>query len=136
MSTAVAACVAFYAPTVLFGEHPPGSVTAGAEPRPVDLITDRPSDEVARQASPVTWAAPGFPPTLLIHGSADEVVPVGASLLMHDALRRAGVPVELHVYADQPHAFDADPRFGRRTADEIRFFLERYVPARRTAALS
>jgi acetyl esterase/lipase len=129
VSTAVAACVAIYAPTVIYADHPAHLLTEGEFPRPVDMITDQPSDEIARQASPVTWAGPTFPPTLLIHGAADTVVPVASSLAMHDALRRADVPVDLHVYADQPHAFDADPRYGRRTADEILFFLDRYVPA-------
>lgn len=126
VATDVAACIAIYAPTVLLGDHPavPG--------RPVDMITDRPSDEVARQASPVTWARAGFPPTLLIHGSHDQVVPMAASQVMHDALRGAEVPVELHLYADQPHAFDADRRFGRRTGDEMVFFLDRYLGADRT----
>jgi acetyl esterase/lipase len=122
VGTAVAACIAIYPPTKLYGENPEADI------RPVELITDQPSDEIARQASPVTWAGPGFPPTLLVHGGADAVVPVASSLVMYDALSRAGVSVDLHIYADQPHAFDAGRRYGLRTADEILFFLERYVP--------
>jgi acetyl esterase/lipase len=124
VSTAVAACIGIYAPTLLFADAP---VPHG---RPVALLTDAPTDEVARQASPPTWAVPGFPPTLLIHGSADTVVPLEHSLEMYQALRAVGVPVDLHIYADQPHAFDASPPYGRRTAEEILFFLDRYVPAR------
>jgi dipeptidyl aminopeptidase/acylaminoacyl peptidase len=93
------------------------------------MITDRPSAEVARQATPVTYAGADFPPTLLIHGSADELVPVSSSRAMWDALRRAGAPCEVHIYADQPHAFDAQPRYGRRLATDVLFFLERYLPA-------
>jgi acetyl esterase/lipase len=121
--TAVNACIAVYPPTVLTADHPEADVRA------VSMITDRPSPEVARQASPVTYARPDFPPTLLVHGSADELVPVSSSRAMWDALRRAGSPCELHVYADQPHAFDAQPRFGRRLAADVLFFLERYLPA-------
>lgn len=75
----------------------------------------------------MTHVVAGFPPTMLIHGDADRVVPVEASLKMHRLLRQAGVPVELHVYPEQPHAFDAHPDFGRRVADEMAFFLDRYV---------
>jgi len=70
-----------------------------------------------------------YPPTMLVHGTADEVVPVSASFLMYDTLTNHKVPTELHVYAGQPHAFDADPRFGRRTADLMLLFLERYLKA-------
>jgi acetyl esterase/lipase len=121
--TGVAACIAIYPPTVLYAD------VAGGVARPVEMLTDEPTEEIAREASPVTWAKPGFPPTLLIHGSADTVVPVKSSFVMYDALRKEGVPVDLHIYADQPHAFDAAPAFGRRTADEILLFLDRYVGA-------
>jgi acetyl esterase/lipase len=121
--TTVNACIAVYPPTVLTADHPEADVRA------VSMITDRPSPEVARQATPVTYAGADFPPTLLIHGSADELVPVSSSRAMWDALRRAGAPCEVHIYADQPHAFDAQPRFGRRLAADVLFFLERYLPA-------
>jgi acetyl esterase/lipase len=52
---------------------------------------------------------------------------------MHDALVAAGVPVDLHVYAGQPHAFDAEPRFGRICAAEMLLFLDRYVRVPATA---
>ena len=71
-----------------------------------------------------------FPPTMLIHGTADTTVPPLASIRMYEELVRAGVPVELHMYAEQPHAFDATPAFGRQCAAEMLLFLDRYVPAR------
>jgi acetyl esterase/lipase len=127
-SSAVAACVAIYPPTLLFADsHVPHG-------RPVALLTDEPTDAVAREASPTTWARPGFPPTLLIHGADDTVVPLEHTLEMYRVLRAAGASVDLHVYADQPHGFDASPPYGRRTAQEILFFLDRYVPARPAAA--
>ena len=43
------------------------------------------------------------------------------------ALIEAGVPAELHVYADAPHAFDATPEFGRQVAAIMALFLDRYV---------
>lgn len=123
----VAACIAVYPPTVIFGTEPlPRGV-------PVAMLTDRPDDDVARQASPLTWVGPDFPPTLLLHGSADQVVSIHHTLEMYRALREARVPTDLHIFADQPHGFDANPPYGRRIADEILFFLERYVPAPDTA---
>lgn len=120
-SSAVAACVAVYAPTAV-------RYTAG-DPRSLALLTDQPSQWVATTASPLGYARADFPPTLLLHGDADAVVPVRASLDMYKALRSAGATVEMHLYANQPHAFDAKPDFGKRTTAEIAFFLDRYVRA-------
>lgn len=43
------------------------------------------------------------PPCFLWHTATDDAVPVENSLLMAMALRKAGVPVELHVFPDGEH---------------------------------
>jgi acetyl esterase/lipase len=48
-------------------------------------------------------------------------------MVAYEVLKDLGVPVELLIYAEQEHAFDADARFGRRCADAMLFFLERYL---------
>jgi acetyl esterase/lipase len=45
------------------------------------------------------------PPTLLIHAADDTSVPVENSLLMYDALRKAHVRSELHVFDSGGHGF-------------------------------
>jgi acetyl esterase/lipase len=45
------------------------------------------------------------PPTFLVHAYDDDMNPVENSLLYAAALRKAGVPAELHVYAQGGHAF-------------------------------
>jgi len=45
------------------------------------------------------------PPVFLVHGGADIVSPPEHSVLMYLALRKAGVPAELHVYANTAHDF-------------------------------
>ena len=91
------------------------------------------SEEAASAASPLTHVSADFPPTLLIHGTDDELVPVHASIVMYEALAEAGVPTELHLYAEQRHAFDATPEFGRQCAAEMLLFLDRYVRDRKPA---
>ena len=54
------------------------------------------------------------PPTLLIHAQDDDVDTVRNSLIYDGALRQAGVPAELHLYAEGGHAFGL-----RRTARPI-----------------
>jgi acetyl esterase/lipase len=45
------------------------------------------------------------PPTLLLQAEDDPVDPVENSLVYHAALRKAGVPVEMHLYVKGGHAF-------------------------------
>jgi acetyl esterase/lipase len=45
------------------------------------------------------------PPTFLVHGGEDIVSAPEHSVLMYLALKRAGVPAELHVYASSTHGF-------------------------------
>jgi acetyl esterase/lipase len=45
------------------------------------------------------------PPTFLIHAYDDDVNPVENTLLYATALRKAGVPAEIHIYAKGGHAF-------------------------------
>jgi acetyl esterase/lipase len=45
------------------------------------------------------------PPTFLVQAEDDPVDPVANSIAYHAALRQAGVPVELHLYATGGHAF-------------------------------
>jgi len=42
--------------------------------------------ELARLMSPLTYASPECPPIFLIHGDADDVVPIEESLIFHAAL--------------------------------------------------
>jgi dipeptidyl aminopeptidase/acylaminoacyl peptidase len=76
-----------------------------------------------------------FPPTLLIHGNADDIVPVEASFAMYRSLSEAGAPVELHVYEGAPHAFDVLPEFGNQLTDIIALFLDRKVAHPRAVEL-
>ena len=117
----MAAAIGVYAPTLFsHGASQRGAVTLAA-------LIEAGTEEAASAASPLTHVSADFPPTLLIHGTDDELVPVHASIVMYEALAEAGVPTELHLYAEQRHAFDATPEFGRQCAAEMLLFLDRYV---------
>jgi len=47
----------------------------------------------------------GTPPVFLAHGGDDIISPPENSVLMYLALKRAGVPAELHIYAGAAHDF-------------------------------
>lgn len=55
------------------------------------------------------------PPTFLVHGHQDGIVPASQSTLFYDALLKAGVPAELHIYGFGEHGMGlgaGDPDFG------------------------
>ncbi len=49
------------------------------------------------------------PPIFLAHGGTDIISPPEHSVLMYLALKKAGVPAELHVYATAAHDFGVRP---------------------------
>jgi acetyl esterase/lipase len=51
----------------------------------------------------------GTPPIFLAHGGDDLISPPEHSVVMYLALKRAGVPAELHVYAGVAHDFGVRP---------------------------
>ena len=51
----------------------------------------------------------GTPPIFLAHGGADIISPPEHSVLMYLAVRKAGIPAELHVYATAAHDFGVRP---------------------------
>jgi len=51
----------------------------------------------------------GAPPTFLLHAEDDPIDPVKHSLTYFAALQKAGIPVEMHLYAQGGHAFGVRP---------------------------
>ena len=60
--------------------------------------------ELEAQYSPSNFVSVDSPPTFLYHTYNDQSVPVEQSLGFFEALRKAGVPAEMHIFADGPHA--------------------------------
>jgi len=55
-------------------------------------------------ASPINYVRPGLPPTLILHGDADQTIPVEIARAFHRALREVGSPSELTVYPGRGHS--------------------------------
>lgn len=58
-----------------------------------------------RKASPIEYVDTNAAPFLIIHGDADDVVPVGQSDALAGKLFAAGVPVTLHKIPGEGHSF-------------------------------
>jgi acetyl esterase/lipase len=68
-----------------------------------NLLGDAPDAALARSLSSETQVTSSTPPTFIYHTTADTVVPVENAVAYFAALRRAGVPAELHVFRDGAH---------------------------------
>ena len=68
-----------------------------------------------------------LPPTLILHGAADPIVPVSHARALEELLKRLGVPHETAVYPGQGHGFHgaAQADAGRR----VGLFLARHLGA-------
>jgi acetyl esterase/lipase len=55
------------------------------------------------EASPVNHAHADAPPFLLVHGDADELIPLEQSVILCEALKKAGADVTLHVVKGAGH---------------------------------
>jgi acetyl esterase/lipase len=55
------------------------------------------------QNSPDSRVSAQTPPAFIYHTTDDELVPVEASVTFYQALRKAGVPVEMHLFAKGKH---------------------------------
>lgn len=87
--------VAYFAPTDLARwmsrEHFPATKLTVAE---------------AAQYSPIRFVGPASAPTLIVHGDADEVVPIVEGETMYAALEKAGVPALFLRIAGAGHQFE------------------------------
>jgi acetyl esterase/lipase len=67
------------------------------------LLGENPSPELARSLSIETQVTANTPPTFIYQTNMDTTVPAENSVMYYLALRKAGVPAEMHVFRNGPH---------------------------------
>ena len=83
--------------------------------------------ELARRVSPLTWVRADLPPTLTIHGDADEIVEHSHATRLHAALAQAKVPNRLLTIPGGGHG-TFTPQQWADAFDVVRAFLNEHVP--------
>jgi acetyl esterase/lipase len=68
-----------------------------------NLLGEHPDATLARSLSNETQVTASTPPTFIYHTNADTVVPVENAVAYFLALRKAGVPAEMHVFKNGAH---------------------------------
>lgn len=107
-----------------------------------NLLGESPDPKLVENLSNERQVTRETPPTFLFHTNSDTGVPAENSVLFYLALRKAGVPAEMHIYEQGPHGVGlaaADPvlsSWPRRCADwmGVRGLLRPGVAATRPAA--
>lgn len=83
-----------------------------------ERITDQEKRrEIGRKISPITHVSADDPPTLIIHGDADHLVPIQQAELAIDKLKAAGVNAKLVVKPGAKHGWDKLPDDMKLVAD-------------------
>jgi acetyl esterase/lipase len=76
------------------------------------LLGENPAPGLLERLSVETQVTRDTPPAFLVHTGEDASVPLENSLLFYQALRRAGVAAELHLFEKGPHGFGTSPGLG------------------------
>lgn len=64
---------------------------------------EKPEDYVL--ASPIVHVSENSPPSLIVHGDQDDIVPITQSEMLYNALCQAGAASELHILPNEGHAY-------------------------------
>ncbi|MEU9987043.1 alpha/beta hydrolase [Streptomyces sp. NPDC048045] len=131
----VQAVVAWYPATDLgpLLSHALPPAPPGAEfPNPFTALLGGTADqlpELARAASPVSYAGPATPPPfLLVHGTADRLLPYSQSEVLAEALLHAGGQVTLRPVEGADHIFLGAPDVTPMVSESVAF-LARHLGA-------
>ena len=71
----------------------------------VPVVDDAEILEIGRRISPINHVSPDDPPTLIIHGDADKLVPIQQAELIVEKLKEAGVEAKLVVKPGAAHGW-------------------------------
>ncbi len=73
------------------------------------LLGPNPDPKLVDELSNDQRVTPQTPPTFLFHTTTDATVPVENSVRFYLALRKAGVPAEMHIFQNGPHGVGLAP---------------------------
>ena len=74
-----------------------------------NLLGDDPPADLVELMSGERQVTAQAPPTFLVHSNDDRAVPSENSVLFYLALRKAGVPAEMHIYLEGGHGYGMRP---------------------------
>ncbi len=76
-----------------------------------NLLGDNPDPALVQLMSNETQVTAQTPPTFIFFTSDDSAVPVQNGVMFYEALRKAGVPAEMHIFRSGPHGVGLAPDY-------------------------
>ena len=119
----IKAVVDIYGPIDLTTEY------AKNQPLVINLIS-HPYNEAPwlyREASPINYLDKGDPPTMILHGTSDDLVPVIQSDMLKNRLDSLGVPNVYFRVPGWPHAMDVVQRVNDFSQVKMLDFFRKYL---------
>ncbi len=144
-SSRVQAVACFFPPTDFLNYGKPGEVALGRgvlkgfrapfdfqeynkQINHFELVTDEAKLlEIGRQISPISHVTSDDPPTYILHGDADQLVPIQQAEIIVAKLKEAGVPAELAVKPGEGHGWKKMEDDMPKLAD----WFDRYLGSKR-----
>jgi acetyl esterase/lipase len=83
--------------------------------------------ELYREASPMTFLDKTDPPTLILHGTADNLVPISQADTLKARLDRLGIPNVYCRVPGMPHTMDISQRVNDYSRKQMSDFFEKYL---------
>ncbi len=126
VSSRVQAVIDLYGPTDLTTEF------ARRQGVVVQFMGGKPYEEAEalyKQASPMTHVTRDAPPTLILHGTVDDIVPVEQADALAKRLKDLGAPFHYVRFEGWPHTMDLAEAVNKRCLWEIEQFLARHLGA-------
>jgi acetyl esterase/lipase len=85
------------------------------------------SPEIYQLASPLHWLTADDPPTLIFHGTIDEVVPISQSDTLKTRLDRLAIPNSYHRLKGWPHTMDLSAKVNAYCVYYMNDFFKKYL---------
>jgi len=92
---------------------------------PLDVFLAGADAKTRADASPTEHVRAGAPPFLIVHGTADSVVPHAQSVLLEKRLTAAGVDARLELVPGAGHAFSGSPDIDALVDQAVDYLVER-----------
>jgi len=83
--------------------------------------------ELYLEASPIHYLNKHNPPTMILHGSSDEIVPISQSDLLKSRLDSLGIPNVYYKVPLWPHTMDIIKRVNTFSEAKMTAFFEKYL---------
>ena len=125
VSSAVQAVIDFYGPVDLTTEF---ARKQGVLKSFLGGKTWEEAPDLFKKASPITYLNPGDPPTLVIHGTIDDIVPIDQADLLAGKLKELGIPCMYDRVEGWPHTMDLAEGVNRHCGYYMDLFLGEHLP--------